>query len=197
MPTPSSRRSPPPPAWRGLRAAGRGALAADRRRHGPMVQLTGELGRAAGARARPVATRRAARHPPTSRRARDRRADDVRRAAPLRRSCARVPAGPRRGRGDHRRGADPEPRHGRREHRQRLARRRHPADPARRRCRDRRRLGTRRAARRRRRILAGVPADRAARRTSSCSPSASRSPRIARCGSGRSARAAHRPSARS
>ena len=101
--------------------------------------------RAAGAAARPVAARRAARASP-------READalvlgalttytEIRRSA----LCREHLPGARRGRGDDRRGPDPEPRHARRQHRERLAGRRHAAGPARARRGDRRRRAARRA----------------------------------------------------
>ena len=108
-----------------------------------MVALTGELGEPPDRHPRPVAARRAARHRARRRRDQPRRADDVHRDPPL----GAVPrASARAGRGgrDDRRGPDPEPRHDRRQRRQRLAGRRHAAGPARRR--RRRSCSARRAA---------------------------------------------------
>ena len=113
-------------------------------------------------------------------------------------SCREHAAGPRRGGRDDRRGADPEPRHARRQHRECLAGRRHAAGPARRRCRVRR--SARRAASEtvaaaefwtgyRTTALAAGRADPAR--------PASRSGPGARCASARSARDAPSRSARS
>ena len=102
-----------------------------------------------------------------------RRADDLHRASPLARG-RRAPAGPGRGGGDDRRRADPEPRHDRRQRRQRLAGRRHAAGPAGRRRGARAGQRGGRADGAGRRVLAGVPRDRAAPTTSWCCASASR-----------------------
>ena len=123
-----------------------------------MVALTGELGEPPERIARPVAPRRAARDRARRRRARPRRADHVHRDPPLG-ALPRAPAGAGRGGRDDRRGADPEPRHDRRQHRQRLAGRRHAAGPAGARRRVRLRLGARRARRAGERVLAGLPRD--------------------------------------
>ena len=95
-----------------------------------MVALTGELGEPPGADPRPVAARRAARHRARRRRGQPRGADDLHGDPPVG-ALPRAP--PRAGRGgrDDRRGPDPEPRHARRQRRQRVAGRRHAAGPAR------------------------------------------------------------------
>ena len=64
--------------------------------------------------------------------ARARRADDLHRDPRVGARAREHAPGPRRGRGDDRRGPDPEPRHARRQRRERVAGRGHPAGPARR-----------------------------------------------------------------
>ena len=99
--------------------------------------------------------------------------------------------------GHDRRGTDPEPRHDRRQRHQRLAGRRHPAGPAGLRRGDGPRLGRRRADRPRRRLLARLSHDRAARRRAAHPGPDPAGAATARCGSRRSARGERRRSARS
>ena len=130
-----TRSSPAPPA----------ARHADRRRHRPDGPDHRRDRRAAGADGRPVAARRAC--------AGSRSTATRSSSAPLTTytddpavgRLSRAPAGPRRGRGHDRGGPDPEPRHARRQHRQRLAGRRHAAGSPRARRVDRRRRAARRA----------------------------------------------------
>ena len=115
---PSSRRSSRPTtlaeayaARRPTRRTGRSAGGTDL-----LVQITGEIGAAARPGARPVAPRRAARDRDPRRRPRARGPDDLHRHPPVR-AVRRARPRPRRGRGDDRRGPDPEPRHARRQRR--------------------------------------------------------------------------------
>ena len=108
------------------------------------------------------------------RRHRPRRPDDVHGHPPLG-ALPRAPARARRGGRDDRRGADPEPRHARRQHRQRVAGRRHAARPAR--ADAVFVLGSARGERTvaATDVLDRLPADRPRRRTSSSCASGSRS----------------------
>ena len=99
-----------------------------------MVALTGELGEPPASVVDLWAHRRAARDRHRWRRRSARRPDDVHGHPPLG-AVPRARPGARRGGRDDRRGPDPEPRHARRQHRQRLAGRRHAAGPAGGRCR--------------------------------------------------------------
>ena len=139
-----------------------------------LVALTGELGRAAGQRARPVGHRWPARHRHRRRHAQPRRPDDVPRDPPLG-AVPRARPGPGRGGRDDRCGPDPATRHARRQHRQRLAGGRHAAGPAGRRCHVRPRLGAWRARGPRRRLLDRLSAGPPSPTTSSSCASGSRS----------------------
>ena len=156
-----------------LRRPGRGADPADRGRHGPDGRADRRARRAAGADPRPVAARRAARHRRRRGRRHHRRPDDLHGDPPLER-LSRAPAGPGRGGRHDRRGPDPEPRHARRQRRERLAGRRHPAGPAGGRRVVRARLGAWRADGRGRATSGRPTGGPPWRRTSSCCGSGSR-----------------------
>ena len=117
------------------RGGSRDAGAADRRRHGPDGRPDRRAGRATGQRRSTCGpSMGCAASPSTATRCQPRRPDDVHRDPPLA-ALPRARPGPGRGGRDDRCRPDPEPRHARRQHRQRLAGRRHAAGPARRRCR--------------------------------------------------------------
>ena len=162
-----------------------------------MVQVTGEIGEPPERVLDIWALDELRGHQRRGRRARHRRPDDLHRAPPLP-DRGRVRARPRRGRGHHRCGADPESRDDRRQRHQRLAGRRHAARAA----------GSTGAEM----VLGSATGERTVAAddfwpayrttapdatTSCCCASGSRSPRTARCGSARSARGARRRSARS
>ena len=161
-----------------------------------MVALTGELGEPPARildlwrldELRGIAVDGDARRP--------RRADDLHRDPPLG-ALSRAPAGAGRGGRDDRRGPDPEPRHARRQRRERLAGRRHAAGPARGRRVVRARLGARRADGRGAATSGRPTGGPPSRRTSSCSGSGIPLRPAARCASARSARGAPSRSARS
>ena len=91
-----------------------------------MVAMTGELGPAAGQRRRPVGDRRTARHRHRRRRPVARCAHDIHGHPPIG-VVPRARPGAGRGGRDDRRRPDPEPRHARRQRRQRVTGGRHPA----------------------------------------------------------------------